>query len=74
MVTYRYLPERGDPDAFNQRLMGAIQDNGRIFVSSTRVDGVFVLRAAIVCFRTHLDDVDEALDVLSRTAKQLDAE
>jgi glutamate/tyrosine decarboxylase-like PLP-dependent enzyme len=74
VVTYRYLPTRGDPDEFNQRLMGAVQDDGRIFVSSTRIDGAFVLRAAIVCFRTHLDNVDEALDVLSRSAKQLEAE
>jgi len=72
VVTYRYLPKRGDPDEFNQRLMGAVQDGGRIFVSSTRVDGAFVLRAAIVCFRTHLDDVDEALEVLSRTAQELE--
>ncbi len=73
VVTYRYLPKRGDPDEFNQRLMEAIQEDGRIFVSSTRVDGAFVLRAAIVCFRTHLDDVNEALDVLDRKAKQLAA-
>ncbi len=72
VVTYRYLPKRGDPDEFNQRLMGAVQDDGRIFVSSTRVDGAFVLRAAVVCFRTHLDDVDEALDVLSQTARKLE--
>jgi glutamate/tyrosine decarboxylase-like PLP-dependent enzyme len=71
LVTYRYLPKRGDPDDFNQRLMEAIQNDGRIFVSSTRVDGAFVLRAANVNFRTHLDEVDEALDVLNRKAKQL---
>jgi glutamate/tyrosine decarboxylase-like PLP-dependent enzyme len=73
VVIYRYLPKRGDPDAFNQRLMGAVQDGGRVFVSSTRVDGAFVLRAAIVSFRTHLDDVNLALDVLSSTAKELEA-
>jgi aromatic-L-amino-acid decarboxylase len=74
VVTYRYLPKRGDPDAFNQRLVQAIQDEGHIFISSTRVDDVFVLRAAIVSFRTHLDDVNEALHVLSRTAKRLETE
>jgi aromatic-L-amino-acid decarboxylase len=72
VVIYRYLPRRGDPDAFNQRLMNAIQNDGRVFVSSTRVDDAFVLRAAVLCFRTHLDDVNEALDVLSRTAKELE--
>jgi aromatic-L-amino-acid decarboxylase len=73
LVIYRYLPKRGDPDEFNQRLMQAVQNDGRVFFSSTRVDAKLVLRAAIVCFRTHLDDVEEALDVLRRTARQLEA-
>jgi len=70
-VIYRYVPPRGDPDEFNRRLMYAVQQDGRIFISPTRVDGNFVLRAAIVSYNTHLAEVDEALDVLSRTAKRL---
>lgn len=73
IVTYRYLPKRGDADVFNHRLTQAIQQDGRIFISSTRVDGKRVLRVAISCFRTHLDDIDETLDILSRKAKQLAA-
>jgi glutamate/tyrosine decarboxylase-like PLP-dependent enzyme len=71
VVTYRYLPERGDANAFNQRLIQTIQQDGRIFISSTRVDGNFVLRLAISSFRTHLDDIDLALDVLIWTANRL---
>ncbi len=71
IVTYRYLPERGDADAFNRRLIQATQDAGRIFLSSTRIDGKFVLRLAVGSFRSHLDDVDETLDILNRTAQQL---
>ncbi|MFW6183048.1 MAG: pyridoxal phosphate-dependent decarboxylase family protein, partial [Chloroflexota bacterium] len=52
VVIYRYVPRRGDPDAFNERLAHALQQDGRVFVSSTRVQGKFVLRAAIVSFRT----------------------
>ena len=74
IVTYRYLPERGDADAFNHRLIQTIQDNGRIFLSSTRIDGKLVLRLAVGSFRSHLDDVDETLEVLNRTARQLIAE
>jgi aromatic-L-amino-acid decarboxylase len=61
IVTYRYLPKRGDADEFNQRLMQTIQQEGRIFISSTRIDGKFVLRLAVGCFRTHLEDIEEAL-------------
>ena len=74
MVIYRYLPPRGDPDAFNRRLMEVIQQEGRIFISPTRVDGHFVLRAAIVSYNTHLAEVEEALDVLARTASRLVSE
>ena len=71
VVTYRYLPERGDAGAFNQRLIQAIQKDGRIFISSTQIDGNFILRLAIGSFRTHLDDIDQALDVLKWTARRL---
>jgi glutamate/tyrosine decarboxylase-like PLP-dependent enzyme len=74
VVIYRYAPPRGDADAFNRRLMQAVQQAGRIFISPTWVDGNFVLRAAIVSYNTHLAEVEEALDVLSRTAKKLAAE
>jgi glutamate/tyrosine decarboxylase-like PLP-dependent enzyme len=71
IVTYRYLPKQGDADTFNQRLTQAIQQDGRISISSTRVDDKFVLRLAVSCFRTHVDDIHETLDILSREAKQL---
>jgi len=50
----------------------AIQQDGRIFISSTRIDGKLVLRTAVLCFRTHLDDVNEALDVLKHYAVKLE--
>jgi glutamate/tyrosine decarboxylase-like PLP-dependent enzyme len=77
IVVYRYLPERArqdDADEFNHRLMQAIQKDGRIFISSTRVDGKLVLRAAILSYRTHLDEVTEAIDIIRRKARQLEQE
>lgn len=72
VVTYRYVPARGDPNEFNRRLVEAIQADGRIFVTSTLLDGTFVLRLAVVSFRTHLADIDETIDVLMRTARRLE--
>ncbi len=72
VVTYRYLPNQGDADDFNRQLVEAIQQHGRIFISSTRINGKLVLRTAVLCFRTHLDDVNEALDVLKHYANKLE--
>jgi glutamate/tyrosine decarboxylase-like PLP-dependent enzyme len=74
IVTYRYVPQRGDADEFNRRLMHAIQRDGRIFISSTRLNGKYVLRAAILCFRTHLDEVAETIETLRRKVVQLEQE
>jgi aromatic-L-amino-acid/L-tryptophan decarboxylase len=74
VVTYRYIPQHEDPDLFNQRLVQAIHDDGRIFVSSTQLNGVFMLRLAVVCFRSHKTDIDTALSVLGEIANSLDSQ
>jgi glutamate/tyrosine decarboxylase-like PLP-dependent enzyme len=71
VVTYRAVPPRGDADEFNLALTRAIQQDGRIFVSETRLDGRVVLRLAVVCFRSHEADVELALDVIRATAATL---
>jgi hypothetical protein len=38
------------------------------------LDGRFVLRLAVLCFRTHLPDIEQTLDVLDHTARRLAAE
>jgi glutamate/tyrosine decarboxylase-like PLP-dependent enzyme len=74
VVTYRYVPKHGDADAFNRALLRAIHDDGRVFVTSTQLDGRFTLRMAAVCFRTHLADIETAIDVLCETARRLEAD
>jgi len=71
VVTYRYLPERGDANDFNERLMKAVLDEGQVYLSSTRLNGDLVLRAAIMSFRTHIDEVETVIDRLQYHAKQL---
>jgi len=71
VVVYRYVPKEGDVDDFNHRLVKSIQEDGRIFISSTRLDGKYMLRLAVGCFRTHLDEIDTALDILEKKARFL---
>lgn len=73
VVTYRYVPARGDPDEFNRRLLQAIHRDGRVFVSSTRVDGKFMLRLAVLHFRSHREHVDLLLQLLGAHSRDLAA-
>ena len=74
IVAFRYLPANGDRDGFNRRLLQRLQEEGRVFLSGTRIDGADWLRCAILSFRTHLEHVDETLEVLARLAAALEAE
>lgn len=65
VVTFRYLPSSGDADEFNKRLMNKIIEDGRVFVSSTKLNGKFTMRFACLSFRTHLKMVDMLLEKLA---------
>jgi glutamate/tyrosine decarboxylase-like PLP-dependent enzyme len=74
VVAFRYRPTTGDIDAFNERLIGHVQQEGRVMLSGTRIDGQFHLRCAILSFRTHLEHVDEAIAALERAVAAVAAE
>jgi glutamate/tyrosine decarboxylase-like PLP-dependent enzyme len=74
VVIFRYLPKTGDADEFNRRLVEAVQRDGRVFLSSTILDGRFTLRCAVASFRTHLDTIDLALEVLREWARKLEGD
>ena len=73
VVPFRYVPASGDADAFNRRLLERINASQRVFLSSTRLNGDFWLRACIVSHRTHRDRVDEAIEIITDAARALDA-
>ena len=72
VVTYRYIPKKGNADHFNKRLVEEVQRDGRVFISSTRLNGVFTLRFACLSFRTHLQTVDTLLEILDKKVKWLE--
>ena len=69
VVTYRYLPKSGDPNIFNKRLLDAVVADGRVFISSTMLNGEFTLRFACLAFRSHLSTVDTLLEVLAKNVE-----
>ncbi len=72
VVPFRYRPRSGDPDEFNRRLLERINASRRVFLSSTMIDGRFVIRACIVSFRTHRDRIEEAIEIIRSSAAELE--
>jgi glutamate/tyrosine decarboxylase-like PLP-dependent enzyme len=67
VVTYRWIPPGAglaEANAFNERLVEAVRHDGRVFISSTMLGDVFVLRMVALGFRTHRREIDLALEVL----------
>ncbi len=76
VVCYRYAPAGLDDertDALNDAILAAVNDDGRIMISSTKLRGRTVLRLAIGNERTTRDDVILAWDILRSTAATLAA-
>ena len=61
---FRFVPESGDANDFNSQLTELIQHDGRIFISTTNIEGIFWMRICILCFRTHLEQIDLFLKIL----------
>ncbi len=57
-------------DAINQRFLEAITRRQRILLSSTRLNGRFSLRFALLSFRTHEDRVMEGLEDIREAARE----
>ena len=88
ITCFRYVPadlaspdvRHDDPardgylDELNNRLMTAIQLDGRVYCSNAVLDGRFCLRSCIVNYRTEADDMDALLDVASELGAKLDVE
>jgi hypothetical protein len=64
VVAFRYVPKDGDANEFTERLLKHLQQEGRVMMSGTRIDGTNYIRCAILCFRTHIEHVDEAIEAI----------
>ena len=64
---FRHAPTHVDEpslDAHNERILQALQRDGRVYLSNATVDGRFALRACITNFRTTQADVERVLTVV----------
>lgn len=73
IVVFRYVPRQGDANDFNRRLLRAVTEDGSVSLSPTRLGDTLWIRLAILGFRTHLDTIDRAVEVLGEKAANLNS-
>ncbi len=71
IVTFRLRPDVGDANEASKALVEAIRVDGRVFLTSTTVNGRFTLRMAILTYSTHVEEVDLALDAIRECSARI---
>ena len=77
VIVFRYhdpLLENSALNSLNRRLLEAINRRRRVYLTSTRLDGRFVIRICILSFRTHLDQVKQCLEDVEAALEEVVAE
>ena len=74
IVPFRRIPSSGDVDAHNRRLVGALQHDGRLYVTGAVVDGSWCLRPCMVNYRTTEDDAHALVDIVREVGRQIEGE
>ncbi len=70
LFSFRYT-RGGDLDGLNLKLVEAINADGRIYLTQTRVDGAVAIRFQVGQFECTEDDVMSAYDVITEIAARL---
>ncbi len=72
-VSYFWLPadDISTQNRMNEQLMERIHQDGSVFLSSTSLDGMFVIRMAILAFRTKQRTIDKAMEMILRAKIEL---
>jgi len=72
LFTFRYAPQSVDDlNTLNQRLVDAINDDGRIYITQTLIDGAKVIRFQAGQFDCTAEDINAAYDVICDIAKDI---
>ncbi|MGH8248969.1 MAG: pyridoxal phosphate-dependent decarboxylase family protein [Gammaproteobacteria bacterium] len=71
VFAFRYVPKHGDADEFNRRLNEELLRDGTVFLSSTVIDGRYMIRFAVLSFRTHVETIDLAIEIIERGIRRV---
>lgn len=70
-ISYFWYPSVTiDESIFNKKLVDFIHKNGDVFLSTTKINGKFVIRMAILSIRTKKETIDTAIAMLQKCLLQ----
>jgi glutamate/tyrosine decarboxylase-like PLP-dependent enzyme len=74
IVCFRVGVQEGvDSDAFNTKVMQAVQSSGRAFVTQAVLNGAFWLRASVMHYDTNEADIAALIETVLEVAKELES-
>jgi glutamate/tyrosine decarboxylase-like PLP-dependent enzyme len=72
-VSYFWKPLiTANENEYNEKLMELIHQDGSVFLSSTKIEGKFVIRMAILSFRTKKATIDKAIKMIMECVVKTD--
>ena len=71
LFTFQYAPEGENADEATERLLRAVNDDGRIYLTQTMHEGRFVIRFQVGQFDCRREDVLLAIDVLRELSEAI---
>ncbi len=70
-ISYFWYPFEKNIDERNKQLMEEIHKDGDVYFSSTILNGRFVIRIAVLSFRSKKETVDTAVEMIERCLKRV---
>jgi aromatic-L-amino-acid decarboxylase len=71
IVAFRLRGPGPEADARGAEVLRRVNNRGRVFLSSTRIGGRYVLRICVLSFRTHEDRIRDAVTALREEARAI---
>jgi aromatic-L-amino-acid decarboxylase len=71
VIAFRLKADAAESDRLNEELMNRVNRRGRVFLSSTRLDGRYTIRLCVLSFRTHMDRVRDAVEAVQAEAAEI---
>jgi hypothetical protein len=68
---FRWRPGAKNLNELNRELHKRMIADGRIFCSTTEIEGFVFLRVAVLSVRTHIEEADELISTVKRLIKEL---